>query len=227
MSLGMSLGRIGVDFRGLLCRMFEKAVLDLVTRIIANGTLGFLEAIRQYKWLLPQATTAFSSISASAATGATAAGLNDPPSPPLMLVDYAPIALLCNAYITAFNELRQCAPLALIEPLSEVIKVALRQAAQDLGNYSASNWTKMKTQEREGFADFCRVFGEVFAPFVVRCVQAVFPSHPEMVYELISQKEVTTPIASFYENLKPRAKETLPPQPKSPEKEVPPVSQSS
>lgn len=205
MSLGMSLGRIGVDFRGLLCRVFERAVLDLVTRVISTGTQAFLDSIRQYRWLLPQSPSMFSaSAAASVATGATGLGLSDPPTPPVVLVDYAPIAILCNSYITAFNELRQCAPLSLVEPLGEAIKAALRQAAQDLGNYSASNRLKMKGQEREAFDDFCRVYGEVFVPFVVRGMQAVFPSHSELIYELIAQKDIAAPIESFYENLKPR-----------------------
>lgn len=194
MYFGMSLGRIGVDFRGLLCQMFEKAVFDLVNRVVNSGTLNFIEGIKAYRWLLPQTPSApFNS-----------GVIEESPTPPAVLIDYSPIAILCNSYIGAFNELRQCAPLELIQPLSEQIKHCLKQATQELNNYSASNRNKLKQQEREAFDDFCRVLGEVFVPFVVRCLQAIYPSHADEIFTLLDTKAVNEPILSFYENLRPK-----------------------
>lgn len=48
----------------------------------------------------------------------------DAGSPPYVLMDQPPLALLVNGMLAAFNELRHCALLSLREPVAEVIQAS-------------------------------------------------------------------------------------------------------
>ena len=47
----------------------------------------------------------------------------DPSTPPYTLMEHAPVAIFVNGLLTAFNELRHCAPLSLAAPLASILQV--------------------------------------------------------------------------------------------------------
>ena len=65
------------------------------------------------------------SSSSDAATGAPLQGRQggDPSTPPYSLMDHTPLAVFVNGLLTAFNELRHCAPLSLAEALASILQV--------------------------------------------------------------------------------------------------------
>lgn len=56
-------------------------------------------------------------------TGAAAAAAGDNAAPPYALMEHPPLAVLANGLLTALNELRHCAPLALRAPLASRLQV--------------------------------------------------------------------------------------------------------
>lgn len=57
------------------------------------------------------------------------------PSPPHSLLDYPPLAVLTNTLIQAFNDLRQCAPLAGGPEISQELGRLLESTVHDVGEY--------------------------------------------------------------------------------------------
>ena len=56
-------------------------------------------------------------------------------SPPHSLLDYPPLATLTNVLIQAFNELRQCAPLAGGPEISQELRRLLESVVHDVVEY--------------------------------------------------------------------------------------------
>lgn len=48
---------------------------------------------------------------------------DDPASPPYALMEHAPLAILTNGMLAAFNELRHCAPLSLAPAIASLLQV--------------------------------------------------------------------------------------------------------
>ncbi len=57
------------------------------------------------------------------------------PSPPHSLLDYPPLAALTNVLIQAFNDLRQCAPLAGGPEIAQELKRLLQSTVHDVVEY--------------------------------------------------------------------------------------------
>ena len=56
-------------------------------------------------------------------------------TPPHSLLDYPPLANLTNTLIQAFNDLRQCAPLALGPEISQELRRLLESIVHDVGEF--------------------------------------------------------------------------------------------
>ena len=56
-------------------------------------------------------------------------------SPPHSLLSFPPLAHLTNGIITAVNELRTCAPLALATEMCQEVEQLLRNVVQDIIEY--------------------------------------------------------------------------------------------
>ena len=57
------------------------------------------------------------------------------PTPPHTLLDYPPLATLTNALVQAFNDLRQCAPLAVGPEVAQELKRLLESTVHDIQEY--------------------------------------------------------------------------------------------
>ena len=58
-----------------------------------------------------------------------------PLSPPHSLLPYHPLLLLTNSLISAFNDLRSCAPVALAPEVSREVERLLQSTVHDIGEY--------------------------------------------------------------------------------------------
>lgn len=56
-------------------------------------------------------------------------------TPPHSLLDYLPLASLTNALVSAFNELRQCAPLAMGPEVAQELRRLLESTVHDICEY--------------------------------------------------------------------------------------------
>jgi len=118
-----SLARVGLDFRGLLGPIFEQAVFSLFSTSLQNTTLRFTQNLKAQKWTAPP-----KAIAAAMMTGFENEA-NSKLAPPMVLMDYPPLAVLVNGILTAFNELRSCALHSLRESVCGVVTEVVANAS--------------------------------------------------------------------------------------------------
>ncbi|CAG8604813.1 6758_t:CDS:1 [Funneliformis caledonium] len=166
MYCGMSLGRVGVDFRHLVTRYFEEGVERIIKKIISDGTQVFLDELKQAikninlpnTWMIvdKKSTNLIeSSIRSSSFT------------PLVILLDYPPIAYLTNAYLTAFNSLRIVAPVSLYYTLGDYLSWNLLTISETLRNYG--NLLVDNNHDTTVLQGFNATFARSFVPFITRC----------------------------------------------------------
>lgn len=118
MYYGMSLGRVGIDFRQCVGKRFEKVIGDVVYQQMRNGVDIFcdyvgrngLEAVQPVK------------VSAMAGAGSLSrAGAGDGSvyQAPASLIAWPPLGNLVNYFFASYNALRICAPLSQIRRLAK------------------------------------------------------------------------------------------------------------
>ncbi len=66
---------------------------------------------------------AASSDAAAPSSASNGAHGGDPSTPPYALMDHVPLAIFVNGLLSAFNELRHCAPLSLATALASILQV--------------------------------------------------------------------------------------------------------
>ena len=155
MYFGLSLGRVGADLRVFIVAPFEEAIFRVTTSILAEGLGRFTNE-------LPTAPRA---------TCTSAQGKGES-----VLLDSPPLGLLYNTFMAATNELRQVAPLSLIERLADAYRQTLADAA-----------AAIVENKRD---DHMELFTTVLAPAAVRAFASVYASHASMVTERIAVQQI-------------------------------------
>ena len=117
-----SLGRVGLDFRGLLPPLFVPAMEAIVRRALADATAGFERSLQQHRWAAPLPV-------AHPIVDADSSVL----TPPASLVEQAPVGAFVNGCLAALNELRHAPLPALQQPCAAALHDTLRAGAATAG----------------------------------------------------------------------------------------------
>jgi len=167
MYFGLSLSRVGYDFRPLLVPVFTEAV----TRLFLSK-LNPDEALRTFS---------------SSLSCLSLARLPAPPpflggiegahhAPPLSLLDFPPLALITNQVLSALNQLRVCAPLSLAGPLTSQLSSLLSSACSLLQSQHSTMSHSWSDQEAQGWAYLCQAVRDILLPYLQVALGAVYPS---------------------------------------------------
>ncbi|GAB5585352.1 hypothetical protein Unana1_00252 [Umbelopsis nana] len=138
MYCGMSLGRVGLDFRSLFAVQFQDAMLKLTESLIDDAKKGFIDAIAKAKtetippsqWMSTKSSSKASEV-ASTSDGQSRQQIVS------QLIEYPVIALFTNAILSLFNELRLLAPIALVKPINQYLEAAHMDIVQHIKSYAA------------------------------------------------------------------------------------------
>ncbi|GAQ92571.1 conserved oligomeric Golgi complex component-related [Klebsormidium nitens] len=161
MYCGMSLGRVGLDFRGLLPPLFEACVFGLFSRNIGLAVDQFQHVLNSHRWVPLPAIKGGTRSAGGDENGEDVA-------PPYSLMEHPPLAAFVNGVLAALNELRHCAPTALRSSLASVLQDGLRQVAEALQRYHATR-IGLRENEQTLFLALVRAFVDVAAPYCVLC----------------------------------------------------------
>jgi hypothetical protein len=162
MYFGASFSRYGFDFRPLFIQFFSQTALTNFQNSLQEANHVFQQLLQSYTFdqyvPLPSSDSSI-----------------NPFVPPMILVSYTPLAVYCNALITAFNDLRLCCPLSIVLNIKQFITDSLIHIRNLLTNYYNSEKVTLTVIESEHFIDFLRVFISIFIPYISTCIQALFP----------------------------------------------------
>ncbi|XP_022107408.1 conserved oligomeric Golgi complex subunit 8-like [Acanthaster planci] len=169
MYFGLSFSRVGADFRGLLAPLFQQAALRGFTLALDEATKRFEEAMHSYTLI---ATPSLSTGTLSAGTMQGDKSL----APPTVLMDHPPLAIYTNAVLSAFNDLRLCAPVAIAQDVATALHSSLEALAQATLAYHRAEESTFNEKERAFFVQFCQIAAFDLIPYMNRCLQALFPA---------------------------------------------------
>ncbi|XP_034974011.2 conserved oligomeric Golgi complex subunit 8 isoform X1 [Zootoca vivipara] len=174
MYFGLSFSRVGADFRGLLIPIFQRVALVTFKRAMQEAVNKFQEEMNSYTLIsVPAALGSSSSttIPVAVAPSAQPGTLQ----PPMVLLDFPPLACFLNNILVAFNDLRLCCPVALAPDVAATLEDALGQVTKVILVFHRAEAVAFSSREQELFIHFCMAFLEDLVPYLNRCLQLLFP----------------------------------------------------
>ena len=176
MYFGLSLGRVGADFRPLLAPLFAERIFEVFDGAVTRATQRFVRRVRREPIQAPVDNSSAALVhpangAASSAAGAPTAS-TQVPTPHPSLIAHTWLALLANGWLAALNELRQCAVWAVANRCADVLTRACTEAAQALR--AVAEQRLLEGAEASHFQALCGVFCEQLLPFMTDCFGAIY-----------------------------------------------------
>uniref|UniRef100_A0ABM5ETP2 Conserved oligomeric Golgi complex subunit 8 n=1 Tax=Pogona vitticeps TaxID=103695 RepID=A0ABM5ETP2_9SAUR len=170
MYFGLSFSRVGADFRGQLVPIFQRVALLTFQKATQEAVNKFQEEMNSYTLI---SAPALLGGSVPAAMSSAQPGTLQPP---MVLLDFPPLACFLNNILAAFNDLRLCCPVALAPDVAATLEEALRQVAKVILAFHQAEVMAFSCREQGLFVQFCMAFLEDLVPYLNRCLQLLFPS---------------------------------------------------
>ncbi|XP_016056281.1 PREDICTED: conserved oligomeric Golgi complex subunit 8 [Miniopterus natalensis] len=170
MYFGLSFSRVGADFRGQLAPVFQRVAISTFQKAIQEAVEKFQDEMNSYTLILAPAILGSSNL--PAAVPVTQPGTLQPP---MVLLDFPPLACFLNNILVAFNDLRLCCPIALAQDVTRALEDALAKVTKVILAFHRAEEAAFTNGERELFVQFCTVFLEDLVPYLNRCLQVLFP----------------------------------------------------
>nr|SVE73493.1 EOG090X04G7 [Daphnia atkinsoni] len=170
MYFGLSFGRIGSDFRSLLVPLFSQVVYDRFVHSANKSEAQFAEAMASFS------LTRTSSLGSNAGYSymQTSPSPADQVQPPYGLIKFSPLAELCNGLIAAFNELRMCAPVQLVNLVVRKLEQTLRNCSQIIAEFHRQETGAFTASEELEFTKCLQLYRNEFLSYVQKILQIMF-----------------------------------------------------
>ncbi|KAG7482839.1 conserved oligomeric Golgi complex subunit 8 [Solea senegalensis] len=169
MYFGLSFSRVGADFRGQLAPMFQRVAAETFGRAVQEAVDKFQEDMNLYTLIaLPSVLGGtIPPVAPSIQPGTL--------QPPMSLLDFQPLACFLNNILTAFNDLRLCCPVGLVQDITRCLEDALKMVTRQILVFHRAEESAFSSREKELFVQFCCSYAEDLLPFLNRCLQVLFP----------------------------------------------------
>ncbi|KNC86945.1 hypothetical protein SARC_00896 [Sphaeroforma arctica JP610] len=184
MYLGSSLGRVGVDFRGLLPELFCGRIITLFAQATSNTTNAFAKALKTKPRNVITSSAGAASLHRAAATSAeTIEYTKGQPSnsnfeqPSAALNEFPYLATLVNGFVDAYNNLRHCAPLATANTIRRIVSEHLNNIVA-LVVFTHQNVFEAREDDDPEIVNqslrFMQLLSTDAVPFIARGFHAIF-----------------------------------------------------
>ena len=172
MYFGLSFGRIGSDFRSLLVPLFCQVVYDRFDHSANKSEAQFAETMANFS--LTRTSGSFGSSASYSYIQTPQSSSADQVQPPYALMKFSPVAELCNGLIAAFNELRMCAPVQLVDPVSRKLERTLCHCSQIMADFHRQEKGAFTVDEELEFVKCLQLYRNEFLSYVQKIVQLMF-----------------------------------------------------
>ncbi|OAD66300.1 hypothetical protein PHYBLDRAFT_189348, partial [Phycomyces blakesleeanus NRRL 1555(-)] len=180
---GVSLGRIGLDFRHLFVNSFEDAVLPLIQEWISEATADALKEITLATNNLSSPSSWMSVNVASSLHWQDNAQKRHVHQPPMLLVDYPILAVFTNNILSTFNALRLLPAVGLFKPIQDHLNECFLEIGNALKQYSDQAVLRIP-EENVFLQSFCAAYVRWFRGiFQQMDITETIPAHTILYYE--------------------------------------------
>ena len=100
---------------------------------------------------------------------------NEDLQPPIELLDFPPLAEVCNAILSSLNEIRLCSIIALAPKLIQRIEMILISCSQILKDREARFGKSSIETEKATFQQLVTMFAQKLLPYLDKCLKTMFP----------------------------------------------------
>ena len=192
MYFGQSFGRVGADFRLSLVPIFKETAIEIALGALQDADVKFAQDIEQLALKASVKSTVGQNENPELSSNGTGKAKMENDlinkteniSPPISLLEFQPLAELCNAILIAFNEIRLVTPLAIAPKMIFAIQTLLEAAAQTLTDRERRFAKNKSTTDTELFA-----FRRMVNAFVVDLLR-----HIDMVTKMVFSPALTSKI---------------------------------
>lgn len=178
---GMSLGRIGLDFRQLFVQGFEDTMRPLILKQLDDATSDLVASISAAEKGGSQSLWMSASKLGSLQTQSDDVRRQN--QPPMLLVDYPPLAVFTNAVLSAFNSLRLLPAVGLLKPIQSHLDACFLEVGGALKQY-ADLITSRSPAETAVVQSFTAAYVRCCVPFLKSCLR-------DGIYGDVPQEETT------------------------------------
>ncbi|XP_074603436.1 conserved oligomeric Golgi complex subunit 8 isoform X2 [Brevipalpus obovatus] len=162
---GLSMSRIGADFRPLLASIMERITLVHFSQSIDKALTRFEAKMGDYS---PPTRLSNTPTPENVSEVAEL-------SPPMELLQFTPLAHLCNDLLSALNKLSKMVPLALIIKFRDILNSRLRQASDiitDLCRNESQDGDDSKFRDAKRLA---QAYFYLLVPHIQKCLALLSP----------------------------------------------------
>jgi hypothetical protein len=228
MYFGLSMGRLGADFRHLLSPIFEHSILSLVQSQLNDAIEVFSWQLKRYRPILSLSASPHTNSSLNTSqqslkengdgkaenvlsedgaqtsqsisiSGGIASASSNPlkpasvstPNPPLILMDFMPLAHLLNLLIGTLNEIRKCCPHSLAPQLTLAFENAVIEAVDRLAVFR-SQMEGDSEQDKATFQALCAAFSDHLLPHFFATYDALWKSSKPLIPETRVRKALSS-----------------------------------
>lgn len=150
--------------------VFQQVAISTFQKAIQEAVEKFQDEMNSYTLISTPAVLGSSALPAAAPV--TQPGTLQPP---MVLLDFPPLACFLNSILVAFNDLRLCCPVALAQEVTRALEDALDKVTKVILAFHRAEEAAFSSGEQELFVQFCTVFLEDLVPYLNRCLQVLFP----------------------------------------------------
>lgn len=167
MYFGLSFSRIGCDFRPLLIPIFTKRVSLNFQQSMQLASRNFENNIDSY--------TLINKNQHSNIGIQWKSKIEDENQPPESLLEFYPLAEYLNNILTALNDLRLCAPLAVVKNIIKSLQDSLINVSKAIVVFYGQEQQAFTAASKDAFTRLCICFADDLIPFVQKCIHVIFP----------------------------------------------------
>lgn len=164
MYFGLSFSKVGCDFRPSMVSIFNKAIARHFGNAIQNATRNFERNIER-----------FTLINKNYPTVPWKNKSTDPIQPPENLLEFYPLAEYLNQILIAFNELRLCAPVAIIHDIIVYLEESLLIVSKAILTLYGQEQQAFTANSKDAFIRLCLCFVDDLVPYVQKCINIIYP----------------------------------------------------
>lgn len=175
MYFGLSFSKVGCDFRGLIAPIITKCIKRYFKQTVTNGTKKFQRDMDSFTLINKVYSTGVASNSSNS-NQIKRIDSNDTTPKLENIQDFYPLAEYCNCLLTAFNDLRVCAPLSLVYHVTQTVQQSLHDVANIILLFYQHEHQAFTEIAKEQFTLFCKCFVYELIPYIQNCIKLVYPT---------------------------------------------------
>ncbi|CAA9994433.1 unnamed protein product [Nesidiocoris tenuis] len=164
MYFGQSLGRVGVDLRGLVAPVFIRKLTNCLSfqiRLACEQFVNDMEKFSLESSVLP--TTQLQLIDNQ-----------NELSPPEALMNFFPLGRYANGIIAILNQFRLCAPLALAHTITRMLERSLITVSTTISHFYKREQQAISNEERDTLTKMVVCFHHCLVPYFQRCLHSLY-----------------------------------------------------